>query len=116
MAADVGIAPFTVWDGQSPPHYTFGFHGSGPRGGGPDRQALYGAYAGGLSDAFSGLFDLPAREAWAEANEILESADISWAYRRTTSPSHDTYGARLRATEPAEPGADRSWYTARGSC
>jgi hypothetical protein len=116
MAADVGISSFIVWDGQPPSYYTFGFHGSGPRGGGSERRAVFGAYAGGLADSFSGLFDLPAREAWAEANEILESADVSWAYRRTTSPSHDTYRARLRATEPAELGAGQSWYTARGSC
>jgi hypothetical protein len=116
MAAYVGSSPFTVWDGQSPPHYTFGFHGSGPFGGEPDRQALFGAYAGGLADTFSGLFDLPAREAWAVANEILESADYSWAYRRVTSPSHNTYGARLRETEPTDLGTDRSVFTARGSC
>ena len=117
MAADVGNAPFTVWDGESHSHYTFGFHGPGPRGGGPDRRAaLFGAYAGGLADTFSGLFDMPACEAWAEANEILESADVSWAYRRTTSASHNTYGARLRDTEPTDLGADRSLFTARGSC
>jgi hypothetical protein len=117
MAADVGTAQFTVWDGESPPHHTFGFHGSAPHGGEPDRRAaLFGAYAGGLADAFSGLFDMPAREAWAEVNEILESADYSWAYRRLTSQSLNTYGARLRGAEPAGLGTGRSLYTARGSC
>ena len=117
MAARVGLSHFTGWDGQSSPHYTFGFHKACSSGGGPDRRAaLFDAYAAGLFDTFSGLFDMPAREAWAEANELLEGSDTTWAYLRATSPTVNTYGARLRDTEPTDLGPDRTFFTSHGSC
>ena len=98
-------------------HYLFGFHGSCYSGGGQDpRGALLASYAAWLHYTFFDLFDMPMREAWAEANEIVESADVSWAYLRATSPEANTYDERLRAGEPAEPAADRTYVTARGSC
>src|SRR5262245_36638901 len=54
-------------------HYTFGFAGIRcPDDGQELRDELFAAYANRLRDMFFGLFDLPAREAWAEANEIVE--------------------------------------------
>jgi len=120
------MSPFIVWDGSAspcdgidlePPHFTFGFHNPCPTGAGPDqRAALFATYAAGLSDTFTGLFEMPAREAWAEANEILEGPGIEWAYLRSTSPSHNTYGVRLREAEPTDLGTERTLFTARGSC
>jgi hypothetical protein len=117
MAPRVGLSQFTVWDGQSWPHYTFGFHNVGSSGGGQDRRAaLFDAYAADLSDTFSGLFDMSAREAWAEANELVEGPDVQWAYLRATSPTLNTYEARPGETEPTDLGSDRSFFTGRGSC
>lgn len=126
MAPRVGLSDFIVWDAPASPcdgidlerpHYTFGFSNPCPTGDGPDRRAtLFGAYAAGLADTFSGLFDMPAREAWVEANEILEGPGIEWAYQRASSPTRNTYGARIRETEPTELGSDSTFFTARGSC
>lgn len=98
-------------------HYMFGFHGDCYSGGGQDpRGSLLAAYSAWLHYTFFGVFDMPTREAWAEANEIVESADVQWAYLRATSPEADTYDERLRAEEPPAPGADRTFFTARGTC
>jgi len=109
MTARVDLSRFTGWNGQSSPHYTFGFYTACSSGGGPDRRAA-------LFEAFSGLFDMPVGEAWAEANELVEGPDVVWAYRRATSSTRNTYGARLRETEPAELGSDRTFFMSRGSC
>jgi Family of unknown function (DUF6345) len=91
-------------------HYEFGFHTPSFSGGGQEsRAALFAAFA-------SGPFDLPMREAWAEANEIVEGGDVVWAYRRTTSPDANTYHERLRADEPAESAPGRDVFIARGTC
>ena len=98
-------------------HYMFGFHTSSYSGGGQDsRGALFAAYAAWLHYTFFGWFDMPMREAWAEANEIVEGSDVSWAYLRAASPDANTSDERLRAAEPTDPASDRSFFTARGSC
>jgi hypothetical protein len=108
---------FAALDEDSSRHYDFGFHGRGQYSDDSDlRAALFGAYAAGLRGAFSGLFDMPAHQAWAEANEILEEPGIEWAYRRATSETHNTYGARLGDTEPTDLGTNHYFFTARGSC
>ncbi len=126
MAPIVGLSAFTAWDAEAStcegidlevPHYTFGFHLAGSSGAGQDRRAeLFAAYASGLSSAFTGLFEMPAPDAWAQANEIVEGSDVSWAYIRATSPSVNTYRARPGDTAPADLGSDRTLFTARGSC
>jgi hypothetical protein len=61
----------------------FGFGGAGSTGGGQEHRAtVFDAYAGGLREAFGGLFDLPAHEAWAEANELVEGPGVEWAHLR----------------------------------
>jgi hypothetical protein len=113
----VGIASYAEIPAFQRLHYMFGFHSSSYSGGGQDpRGALFGAFAASLHDTFFGLFDMPMREAWAEANEIVEGSGVEWAYLRATSPVASTYGERLRAAEPTDPVTDRTFYTARGSC
>jgi hypothetical protein len=98
-------------------HYMFGFHNSSYSGGGQDpRGELFAAYSAWLQYQFFGLFDMPMREAWAEANEIVEGANVQWAYLRATSPTANTYQERLREAEPSDPSANRSFFTARGTC
>jgi hypothetical protein len=99
-------------------HYLLGFHDdSYHSGAGHDpRGSLPAAYSAWLHYTFSGAFDLPVREAWAEANELVESADVHWAYLRATSPEADTYDERLPAGEQPAPAAGRTFYTARGTC
>jgi hypothetical protein len=95
-------------------HYVLGFHTVSCTGGGQDRRvALFDSYASELFRVFRGEFDLPIREAWAEANEIVEGPDVEWAYRR---PAGDSYHERLRVAEPVDTGSARSFYLARGSC
>lgn len=63
----------------------FGFCDAGSTGGGQEpRGALFDAYATGLRETFLGLFDMPAHEAWAEANELVEGPGVNWAYLRAT--------------------------------
>lgn len=98
-------------------HYLLGFPGPSYSGGGQDpRGALLAAYASGLRDTFAGAFDLPVREAWAEANELVEGPDVQWAYLRATSPEANTYRERLGAEEPDTPASDRSFILALGTC
>jgi hypothetical protein len=98
-------------------HYLLGFHGDSYTGAGQDsRGTLLAGYAAGLHDTFSGVFDMPVREAWAEANELVEGADVQWAYLRATSLETNTYQERLRAEEPEKPVAGRGFVTARGTC
>lgn len=94
-------------------HYMLGFHTAAYSGGGQDaRGAVFAGYAAALHATFAGTFDLPVREAWAEANEIVEDTDVEWAYLR----AGDTYAERLQGAESTGPEADRTFYIARGSC
>jgi hypothetical protein len=94
MAARVTLSEFSVCEERPP--YTFGLAPAGSAGGGAERRTeLFEAFAARLAEIFGGLFDMPAREAWAEANEIVEGPGINWAYTRKD-------GARS--------------FTARGSC
>lgn len=98
-------------------HYVLGFHTPAFSGGGQERRAaLFDSYAKELYSTFAGEFDLPIREAWLEANEIVEGPDVEWAYRRVSGPEADSYHERLRSQEPADPGPGHVYYTARGSC
>jgi Family of unknown function (DUF6345) len=97
--------------------YLLGFHNASYSGGGQDPRAeLFATYAAWLHYTTSGLFDMSLREAWAEANEIVEGPDVEWAYLRVTGPESDTYHEALRAQESPDPVSDRVFYTARGSC
>lgn len=93
-------------------NHTLGFGGACHPDGGR-RDELFAAFASRLSELFAGLFDMPVREAWVEATEILEDADVRWAYLRAGS---GTYHERLRAAEPGGPAADETFYTASGTC
>ncbi|MCB0910435.1 MAG: hypothetical protein KDB60_02325 [Propionibacteriaceae bacterium] len=101
-------------------HYMLGFFNSSYSGGGQNDRgyyfALYAAYFYYWS--FSGLFsvDIPIREAWAEANEIVESSSVKWAYLRAGTASAPTYNERLRLAEATDPVAPRTFYTASGTC
>ncbi len=64
----------------------FGFREAGSTGGGQEhRAALFDAYATGLREAFTGLFDMSAHDAWAEANELVEGPGVEWAYLRAAA-------------------------------
>jgi hypothetical protein len=63
----------------------FGFRDAGSTGGGQEhRAALYDTYATRLRETFTGLFAMPAHEAWAETNELVEGPGVEWAYLRAT--------------------------------
>lgn len=101
-------------------HYMLGFHNHSYSGGGQSSRgtwfAMYAAwlYYGPLSWLFR--VDMPIREAWAEANEIVESSDVQWAYLRAEAPEAPTYNERLREAESTDPVSSRSFWTARGTC
>jgi Family of unknown function (DUF6345) len=98
-------------------HHMFGFHTTPYSGGGQDpRGALFAGYAAWLHYTLGGVFDMPVREAWIEANELVEGPDVEWAYLRVSGAESNTYHERLRAEELAGPGSDRVFHTARGSC
>lgn len=59
------------------------------------RSDLFDAFASRLAELVGGLFEMPAQQAWAEANEIVEGTGIDWVFRRDE-------GATV--------------FTARGSC
>ncbi|HET9140923.1 hypothetical protein [Actinophytocola sp.] len=94
-----GVRPdFTVWDGPVRDGL-LGFRDVCFSGGGQDRRAaLFAGYAGGLRDTFAGLFDMSAEQAWAEANELVESPDVYWVSLRV------------------DPSGGRTFYRASGSC
>jgi hypothetical protein len=98
-------------------HYMLGFHNHSFSGGGQDSRGTWFAIfaAWGYYTLF-GMWDMPVREAWAEANEMVESSDVQWAYLRATTDSAPTYNERLRAGEPNDPTSGRSFWTARGTC
>ena len=101
-------------------HYMLGFHNSSYSGGGQNSRgtwfAMYAAwfYYGPMSWLFR--IDMPVREAWAEANEIVEGNTVQWAYLRAEAPGAPTYNERLRADETPDPVSNRSFWTARGTC
>jgi hypothetical protein len=62
---------------------TFSLAPAASSGGGAEwRSDLFDAFATRLAELFGGLFDMPAQQAWAEANEIVEGAGIDWVFRR----------------------------------
>ena len=88
-------------------HYRLDCYPCPADGGGQNvRDAIFTRYAGG----FAGLFDMPLREAWVEANELVEDSDVEWAYLRTG----DSYAERLGDGKPAASG--RISFAAHGSC
>jgi hypothetical protein len=101
-------------------HYMLGFHNSSYSGGGQDsRGTWFAMYAAWFYYApMSWLFrlDMPVREAWAEANEIVEGSNVEWAYLRAEAPGAPTYNERLRVAENPDPVSNRSFWTARGTC
>jgi Family of unknown function (DUF6345) len=98
-------------------HYMCGFHNSSYSGGGQNARGTYFAmYAAWLSTAIPWTAPYPVREAWKMANVLVEGADVEWAYLRATAPGADTYNEVLGTGEPADPVANRSFWTAHGSC
>ena len=79
-------------------HYMLGFHNSSYSGGGQDsRGTWFAMYAAWLHfTSFFGGWDIPAREAWAEANEIVENSSVQGAYLRAEAPG----GRDLQRTFP----------------
>jgi len=100
-------------------HYMLGFHNSSHSGGGQDSRgtwfALYAAYLFYGPPLFL-PFDMPVREAWAEANEIVEGSDVRWAYLRAETGNAPTYNERLREAEPTDPMTNRIFWTENGTC
>lgn len=100
-------------------HYMLGFFNSSYSGGGQNSRgtwfALYAAYYFYQPLIFLS-FDMPVREAWAEANEIVEGSSVRWAYLRAETASAQTYNERLREAEPTDPVTNRSFWTANGTC
>ncbi len=98
-------------------HYMLGFHNSSYSGGGQNsRGTWFAIYAAWGFYSMFGMWDMPVREAWAEANEMVEGSNVQWAYLRAASDGAPTYNERLRANEPADPTTQRSFWTARGTC
>lgn len=98
-------------------HFMLGFHNSSYSGGGQDARGFWFAFYGAWAYyAYFGFWDMPLREAWAEANEIVEGSKVQWAYLRATSSAAPTYNERLRGSEPTDPTSGRSFWTARGTC
>lgn len=100
-------------------HYMFGFFNGSYSGGGQDSRgtwfALYAAYYFYRPLPFLTI-DMPVREAWAEANEMVEGSDVRWAYLRAETASAPTYNERLREAELSDPLPNRSFWTASGNC
>jgi hypothetical protein len=101
-------------------HYMFGFHTNSWSGGGQNDRgvwfARYAAYFYYWALNWLVKIDMPVREAWAEANEIVEGSQAQWAYLRAEARGVPTYNERLRASEPTDPVGNRSYWTARGTC
>jgi hypothetical protein len=101
-------------------HYMLGFFNSSYSGGGQDDRgkwfARYAAYFYYWPLSFLFKIDVPVREAWAEANEIVEGSDVRWAYLRAEAPGAPTYNERLRAAETVDPVTNRTFWTASGNC
>lgn len=101
-------------------HYMLGFFNSSYSGGGQDDRgrwfARYAAYFYYWPLSFLFKIDMPVREAWAEANEIVEGSSVRWAYLRAEAPGAPTYNERLRAAEATDPVSNRTFWTANGFC
>jgi hypothetical protein len=97
-----------------------GFFNHSFSGGGQNSRgewfAKYAAYYYYWPLSFLFRIDMPVREAWAEANEIVEGSGVKWAYLRAETPSAPTYNERLRESEPTDPVSGRSFWTAHGNC
>jgi Family of unknown function (DUF6345) len=100
-------------------HYMLGFYTSSYSGGGQNSRgtwfAMYAAYLYYHPLVFLS-FDMPVREAWAEANEIVEGSDVRWAYLRAEAANAPTYNERLREAEANDPVTNRTFWTANGTC
>lgn len=101
-------------------HYMLGFFNSSYSGGGQNSRgqwfARYAAYYYYWPLKWLFKIDMPVREAWAEANEIVEGSNVRWAYLRAESASAPTYNLKLRSAEPVDPVSNRSFWTASGNC
>jgi hypothetical protein len=91
---------FAVWNDPAPRRNgVVGFRDVCYDGAGQARRAaLYARYARELRDLFAGLFDMSAEQAWAEANELVESPPVCWVSLRM------------------DPSGGRTFYRASGSC
>jgi hypothetical protein len=98
-------------------HYMCGFHNSSYSGGGQNARGQYFAYyAAWLHAVLPWMPQYSVREAWKMANVMVEGSDVEWAYLRATAPGADTYNEVLGTGEPVDPVANRSFWTAHGSC
>jgi hypothetical protein len=98
-------------------HYMCGFHNSSYSGGGQNSRGTYFAmYAAWLHSVCSFFPQYTVREAWATANILVEGSDVEWAYLRATGDGANTYNEFLTPGEPADPTANRTFWTAHGSC
>ena len=97
-------------------HYMLGFHNHSFSGGGQNSRGTWFAMYAAWAYYWIGFWDMPVREAWSEANEIVEGSGVQWAYLRAESPGAPTYNERLREPEPADPTGSRAFWTARGTC
>ncbi len=103
-------------------HYMFGFHTSSYSGGGQNPRGTYFAmYAAWLHAVLPFFPQYTLRESWKKANILVEGSDVEWAYLRCTGTDAggnpaDTYNETLDPAEPRDPTANRSFWTARGSC
>ena len=99
-------------------HYMLGFFNSSYSGGGQNSRgrwfAILAAYF--FYRPFFIRFDMPVREAWAEANEIVEGSSVRWAYLRAEAANAPTYNERLREAETNDPVTGRTFWTASGNC
>lgn len=98
-------------------HYMCGFHNSSYSGGGQNARGQYFAmYAAWLHAVIPFMPQYTIREAWKLANVAVEGSGVEWAYLRATAPGADTYNEKLGTSEPVDPTANRSFWTAHGSC
>ena len=101
-------------------HYMLGFFNHSFSGGGQNARgewfARYAAYFFYWPLASLFRIDMPVREAWAEANEVVEGSNVKWAYLRAEAPGVATYNERLREAEPTDPVSNRTFWTNSGTC
>jgi hypothetical protein len=101
-------------------HYLLGFFNHSYSGSAQSPRgtwfAMYAAWLYYWPGRFILRVDVPVREAWAEANEIVEGSNVRWAYLRAEAAGAPTYNERLRESESADPVTGRSFWTASGTC
>lgn len=98
-------------------HYMCGFHTSSYSGGGQNARGTYFAmYAARLHSILPIFPQYTVREAWKMANVLVEGSDVEWAYLRASGAGADTYNEKLTFAEPADPTANRTFFTKHGSC